>query len=153
VWQPTPRKFSPALLKTLHGSRRVQRFGEGAALFQQGAAAKGVYVLQSGEVRLLLESAGCQKQLVEVAGPGTILGLTENMCAGNYGVTAEAGSATTAVFIPRHEFLAFLREHGVFCMQIVRFLCEDLDGLYHKFRSISAHPGRPRQRALNEQLN
>lgn len=148
-----PRKLSPVLVKTLHGSRRVQRFAEGAALFRQGCAARGVYVVESGEVRLLLETAGCQKQLLEVAGPGTILGLSESMCEGNYRVTAEAGYPTTAVFIPRHEFLAFLREHGDFCMQIVRFLSEDLDGLYHKFRGISAHPGRPRQRPLNEQLN
>ena len=28
----------------------------------------------------------------------------------------------------------------------VRLLSEDLHVLYHKFRNISAHPGRPRQR-------
>jgi hypothetical protein len=38
-------------------------------------------------------------------------------------------------------------------MEVVRFLSEDLHALYHKFRSISAHPGRPRQRPLDEQLN
>jgi hypothetical protein len=35
----------------------------------------------------------------------------------------------------------------------VRLLSEDLHGLYHKFRSLSAHPGRPRQRPADEQLN
>jgi CRP-like cAMP-binding protein len=153
LWQPTPRKLSPVLLKTLHGSRRVQRFAEGAALFQQGSAAKGVYMVECGEVRLLLEAGGCPKQLLEVAGPGSVLGLSESMRGGNYRVTAEAGYPTTVVFIPRHEFLAFLRVHGDFCMQVVGLLSEELNGLYHKFRSISAHPGRPRQRPLNEQLN
>jgi hypothetical protein len=38
-------------------------------------------------------------------------------------------------------------------MQVVRLLSEDLHALYHKFRSISAHPGRPRHRPLDEQLN
>jgi CRP-like cAMP-binding protein len=75
------------------------------------------------------------------------------MTGGKHRITAEAGDQTMAAFIPREEFLEFLREHGDFCMQVVRLLGEDLHGLYHKFRSISAHPGRPRHRPLDEQLN
>jgi CRP-like cAMP-binding protein len=75
------------------------------------------------------------------------------MTGEKYRITAEAGERTTVAFIPRKEFLALLREHGDFCMQVVRSLSEDLHGLYHKFRSISAHPGRPRHRPLDEQLN
>jgi CRP/FNR family transcriptional regulator, cyclic AMP receptor protein len=154
LWQPTLRKLSPVLLKTLRGLKRARRFASGETLFLQSSTVRGVYLVESGEVRLLLTTAGCERQLVEVAGPGIILGLSENVGGGeSYRVTAEAGDQTTAVFIPRGEFLAFLREHYDFCMQIVRLLAEDLNGLYHKFRSISAHPGRPRQRALNEQLN
>jgi CRP-like cAMP-binding protein len=75
------------------------------------------------------------------------------MTGEEYRITAEAGGETKAAFIPREEFLEFLREHCDFCMQMVRLLSEELHGLYYKFRSISAHPGRPRQRPLDEQLN
>jgi hypothetical protein len=75
------------------------------------------------------------------------------MTGTNYRVTAEAGDHATVAFISRESFLDFLRDHCEFCMQVVRLLSEDLHGLYHKFRSISAHPGRPRLRALDEQLN
>jgi hypothetical protein len=68
-------------------------------------------------------------------------------------ITAVAGEETDAIFIPREEFLEFLHQHCEFCVQIVRILSEDLHGLYHKFRSITAHPGRPRQRPLDEQMN
>jgi CRP-like cAMP-binding protein len=131
----------------------AQRFAKDAMLFQQGSAAKGVYLVVSGEVRLLLPTGPGQKQLLEIAGPGAVLGLSESMNGEKYRITAEAGDRTTAVFIPRQEFLAFLSERGDLCMQIVRLLSEDLHALYHKFRSISAHPGRPRQRPLDEQLN
>jgi CRP-like cAMP-binding protein len=153
LWQPTPRKLTPVFLTGLHGLKRVQRFATGTTLFQQGSAVRGVYLVESGEVRLLLASGGCVRQLLEAAGPGTILGLSERMVGENYKVTAEAGDQTTVVFIPRDEFLAFLRANLDFCMQIVKLLGQDLNGLYYKFRSISAHPGRPRQRALEEQLN
>ena len=151
--QPTPGKLNPDLLKALHGIRPVQSFPKGFALFQQGTPVAGVYLVESGEVRLLLPTGSSQKQLLEVAGPGTMLGLSESMSGEKYRITAEAGDETTAVFIPREDFSEFLREHGDFCMEIVRLLSQDLHALYHKFRSISAHPGRPRQRPLDEQLN
>jgi CRP-like cAMP-binding protein len=151
--QPTPGKLSPDLLQALHGIKTVRLFPKGAKLFQQGSAVTGVYVVESGEVRVLLPTPQSQKQLLEVVGPGTMLGLSESMSGEKYRITAEAGEPTTVAFIPREEFLEFLREHGDFCMQVVRLLSEDLHALYHKFRSISAHPGRPRQRPLDEQLN
>jgi len=148
-----PGRVSPDLLQALRRIKSVQLFPKGATLFQQGSAVAGVYLVESGEVRVLLPSGQRQKQLLEVVGPGAMLGLSESMTGEKYRITAEAGERTTVAFIPREEFLEFLREHGDFCMQVVRLLSEDLHGLYHKFRSISAHPGRPRHRALDEQLN
>jgi CRP/FNR family transcriptional regulator len=133
--------------------RSAQAFAKGATLFQQGSTARGVYLVESGEVRILLPTGQQQKQLLEVVGPGSILGLSESMSGASYRITAEAGDETTAAFISREEFLEFLREHNDFSMQVVRLLSEELHSLYHKFRSISAHPGRPRQRPLDEQLN
>jgi CRP-like cAMP-binding protein len=150
---PMPGRVSPDLLQALRGIKSVQLFPKGATLFQQGSAVTGVYLVESGEVRVLLPSGQRQKQLLEVVGPGTMLGLSESMTGEKYRITAEAGVQTRAAFVPREDFLEFLREHGDFCMQVVRLLSEDLHGLYHKFRSISAHPGRPRHRALDEQLN
>ncbi|MGA2355736.1 MAG: cyclic nucleotide-binding domain-containing protein [Terriglobales bacterium] len=151
--QPTPGKLSPELWAALLKIRTVRQFPMGSLLFQQGSPVTGVHVVESGEVRILLPTGPRQKQLLEVAGPGTMLGLSESMSGEDYRVTAEAGEETSAGFVPRQEFLEFLRTHGDFCVQVVRLLSEDLHSLYHKFRSISAHPGRPRQRNLDEELN
>jgi len=146
-------KLSSDLLQALHGIKSVHLFPKGTILFHQGSDVAGVYLVESGEVRVLLPTPQNQKQLLGVIGPGTLLGLSESMSGEKYRITAEAGVQTTAAFIPREQFLEFLREHNDFCMEVVRLLSEDLHALYHKFRSISAHPGRPRHRALDEQLN
>jgi CRP-like cAMP-binding protein len=151
--QPTPARLSPDLWQALHGIKAVRVYPKGTQLFEQGANVSGVYVVESGEVRVLLPTALGRQQLLEVAGPGSILGLIESMSGDAHRVTAEAGKHSTVAFIPRDRFLDFLRDHCDFCMQVVRLLSEDLHGLYHKFRSISAHPGRPRHRSLDEQLN
>jgi CRP-like cAMP-binding protein len=151
--EPSPDTLQPDLFKALQGMKPAQQFAKGAILFEQGSLATGIFLVESGEVRVLLPAGQAQRQLLEVAGPGTILGLSESMAGESHRITAVAGEETTAVFIPREEFLEFLHKHCDFCMQVVRILSEDLHGLYHKFRSITAHPGRPRQRPLDEQLN
>ena len=131
--------------------RRV--FPKGATLYQHGTMAEGIYLLEAGAVRVLLPVPDNQSQLLEVAGEGAILGLSEALSGGSYRVTAEADEATTASFIARKDFVELLDGHHEFCMQVVRLLSESLHGLYHRFRSVSAHPGRPRRRVLDEKLN
>lgn len=150
---PAPGELNSDLLQSLRGLKSAQRFPKGVMLFQEGFPAAGVYMVESGEVRIQLSGGQRQRQLLEVAGSGAILGLSECMAGEKYRITTVAGEETTAVFIPREEFLLFLRQHCDFCLQVARLLSEDLHGLYHKFRSITAHPGRPRQRSLDEQLN
>jgi CRP-like cAMP-binding protein len=144
--------LSPDLWQALHAIKKLRVYPKGTRLFQQSTAVSGIYVVESGEVRILLPT-GQDQQLLEVAGPGTLLGLSESMSGDDYRVTAEAGDHTTVAFISRESFVSFLQEHSDFCMAIVRLLSEDLHALYHKFRSISAHPGRPRHRSLDEQLS
>jgi CRP-like cAMP-binding protein len=150
---PAPRKVSPELLQALHRIKSARLYSRGATLFQQGSASAGVYLVLSGEVRLLLTGGPREDQLLQVMGPGTMLGLSESMNGEKHRARAETGDRTTVGFIPRQEFRGFLLEHEEFCMQVVESLSDELHGIYHKFRSITAHPGRPRHRLLDEELN
>lgn len=153
VSQPSTGKLSPDLYQALHGIKSVKVYSKGATLFRRGMPVNGVYVVDSGRVRILLPTLQSRPQLLEIAGPGTILGLSETMSGDDYRVTAQADDHVTASFIPRDGFLEFLRLNCDYCMQIVRLLSEDLHSLYHRFRSISARPGRPRRFRPDEQLN
>lgn len=151
--QPACGILSVEFLRDLRAIKPAQCFSAGAALFRRGSPGSGLYLVETGEVQLILEAGKGEKQLLEVAGPGSILGLSETMAGVKYRVTAFAEEETKAVFIPREEFLAFLHDHCDYCLQVVRLLSENMHELYHKFGSISAHPGRPRRRSLDEQLN
>jgi CRP/FNR family cyclic AMP-dependent transcriptional regulator len=97
-------------LRDLRAIRPVQRFPIGAPLYQRGSPGNGVYVVEAGEVQVILEAGKGERQLLELAGPGAILGLSESMAAVKYRATVLAAEETKAVFIPREEFLAFLHE-------------------------------------------
>jgi len=132
-------------------TRRV--FPTGATIYEHGNTAEGIYLLETGAVRVSLPLSDTQTQLLEVAGAGAILGLSESLSGEHYRVTAEAEETTTASFITSKEFVELLETRHDFCIQVVRMLSENLHGLYHRFRSVSAHPGRPRRRVLDEELN
>jgi CRP-like cAMP-binding protein len=149
----SPIKISPELLRALHQIKLVRALPKGATLFRQGSVGTGVYLVLSGEIRILLPTSQHERQLLEVMGPGALLGLSESLTGQKYRVTGEAAEDTIVGFIPGEQFLQLLQNHCDFCTQIARNLSEELHGIYHKFRSITAHPGRPRHRPLNEQLN
>lgn len=146
-------RLGKELEQALHGIMKSRVFPKGATLYQQGTAAAGIYVVEAGAVRVLLPATENRHQLLEVVGTGAILGLSESMSGDYYRVTAEADEPTITAFVAREEFMEFLDGHHEYCMQVVRLLSDNLHGLYHKFRSVSAHPGRPRRRPLNQELN
>ena len=151
--QPSPLSVSPELSLALTKIESTLEFQEGQILFQQASPAIGVYIVETGRVRILLATGHSDRQLLEVVGPRTMLGLSETMCGASYRATAEAANSLVTSFIVREKLLALLRENTAFSMEIVRLLSEELHVIYEKFRSISAHPGRPRRRDLNVHLN
>jgi CRP-like cAMP-binding protein len=151
--QPSPSSVSAELSLALIKIRTSPDFREGEIVFQQASPVRGLYIVESGQVRILLATGHSEKQLLEVLGPRTILGLSETISGANYRATAEAASALVTSFIGREKLLTLLRENPTFSMEVVRLLSEELHTIYQKFRSISAHPGRPRRRDLNINLN
>jgi CRP/FNR family transcriptional regulator len=146
--------FSPELLQALDKIKTASQVTPtGATLFHQGSAAKDVYLVESGQFSILFSTSQGQRQLLEVVGPGSFLGLSEIVGGANHRASALASSGAAASSIPREKLLNLLRGNTAFCMEVVRLLSEELHGLYYKFRNISAHPGRPRRRDVNTELN
>jgi CRP-like cAMP-binding protein len=61
------------------GSNRFGCSRKAPSSFKQGVVATGVYLVESGEARVLPPTGQSQKQHLEVVGPGTMLGLSESM--------------------------------------------------------------------------
>jgi CRP-like cAMP-binding protein len=144
-------RLSQELEDVLLAMTTSRAFSKGATLYLQDTPSAGIYMVESGSVLVMLPTGDNDRQLVEVVGAGTILGLSESLSESNYRVTAEAAELTSTLFIERESFLKALDDHHEICMQVVRLLSENLHGLYHKFRRVSAHPGRPRRRSPSAQ--
>src|SRR4051794_30343970 len=64
----------PADVRTLVSRARPKRFERGQVVFQRGDEADGLYVIISGEIRVVLEGAKGKEYILSVIGPGDVLG-------------------------------------------------------------------------------
>ena len=131
-----PKVLDPKLWQALDGIKSARVYAKGAQLFERGRPAHGVYFIEQGEVKVLLDPVVDPKKLFDLAGPGAVLVLSDCVSVLDYKVSAEAADESRVAYVERQALMDFLREHCELCMQIVRLLSEDLHSLYHKFRSM-----------------
>ena len=113
-----------------------QRYPVKSVLFREGKPASGVFLVRSGRVKLSLHCSHGKSLVVQFAGPGEPLGLGATIAARPYEVTAEATAPCEVCFLPRKQFLQFLADYPNVSMELVKLLCQDVDGAYERVRSL-----------------
>jgi CRP-like cAMP-binding protein len=124
----------------------TREFGEGDQLFQHGHKAQGIYIIERGQVKLLLSCKPRATKPFELVGPGAVLGLCEAVSGAEYRVTAEAAGSLVVSYIEGQDLVSFLRDNCEVCMEIVHLLSEDLHALYYKFRRVAGTSPRGRRK-------
>ena len=84
-------------------SRLVQRnYGAGEVIFGEGDLCAGLYVVQSGSVRIFKSSVGGREQVLSIDGPGSSIAELPVFDGGTYPASAQAlaRSCTVAFAIP-----------------------------------------------------
>ncbi len=114
----------------------ARHYPEGAVLFEEGGTPAGLFLLRAGRVRLGIRSRRGSQVLLEVAGVGEMLGLSACVSGKPYELTARTLTPCEAIFVPREDFLCFLREHPLACVETVKLLSTDLDTAYERIRNL-----------------
>jgi CRP/FNR family transcriptional regulator len=107
-----------------------------AMLFVEGQAARGVFILCSGRVKLSTSSVDGRTLIVRIADAGEVLGLPATVTGKPYELTANVLEPTQANFISRTDFLGFLREHGEASLRVAQQLGETYHAAIAEMRSI-----------------
>ncbi len=128
--------LAPAALQRLSEITGSATYPKGATLFVEGQAARGVFVLCSGHVKLSTSSADGKTLILRISEPGDLLGLPATISGRAYEVTAEVIEPTQANFISRNDFLSFLREHGEAALRVAQELSETYQSAFAEMRTI-----------------
>jgi CRP/FNR family transcriptional regulator len=109
-------------------------YPKGALLFVEGQAARGIFVICNGRVKLSASSADGKSVILRIAESGEVVGLPGSISGKPYEVTAEALEPIQANFIPRDPFLKFLREHGDAAVRVAEILSDIYHATYQEVR-------------------
>lgn len=128
--------LTPRALQRLSEITSPSTYPKGATLFVEGQAARGVFILCNGRIKLSTSSTDGKTLIVRIADPGEILGLPATVTGKTYELTADVIETAQANFISRTDFLSFLREHGEAALRVAQQMGENYHTAVAELRSV-----------------
>jgi len=125
-----------------------RHFGQGEVIFAEGDPCEGLYVIESGTVRIFKTSAGGREQVLAVEGPGDSIAELPVFDGGAYPASAAATSQAALLFISKKDFQALCRQHPDVALKVLRVVGARLRGLVSIIEELSFTTVRHRLLAL-----
>ncbi|MCI0448896.1 MAG: Crp/Fnr family transcriptional regulator [Chlorobi bacterium] len=119
-------------------------FHKNELLFQEGESAKGIYCIESGNVKLSKKEANDGDRIVHLAAKGEILGLHAVVNRHNYTNSAVALTKTHSCFITADDFLKLIEDNNTYKLLVMKSLCSRIDTMENHINRISDKPSDER---------
>ena len=117
-------------------------------IFRQGDPAKGVYLVESGSVKLSLEGERHKSVYERTMRPGALLGLPATINDAPYSATATAAEDTLLAFVSREELLELMRRDPAVAMTVLKMLSQEI----HEMRGVIKGTKRAPEHKLSESV-
>jgi CRP/FNR family transcriptional regulator len=121
----------------------VRSVPAGHVLFTAGEACRGLYMIESGEVRIFRTDPTGREQILHIEGAGRTVAELPLFDGGPYPASALTTEASRLVFLPRTAFEYLYRTHPDIAQAVIRALGRRLRHLVHltetlAFRDVAA---------------
>jgi len=97
-----------------------RRFSPGETVFSEGEPCAGLYVVESGHVRIFKSSAGGREQVLSIDGPGGSVAELPVFDGGNYPASVTAVNDATLLFVSKQDFQALCLAHPRVALKVLR---------------------------------
>jgi len=109
-------------------------------LFVEGQPARGLYIMCLGEAKLYVNSAEGQSLTLRAVEHGEVLGLSSLIADEPYPASAETLCPSQVSFIPRLEFLQFVRANPDVALRVAKHLSMELSRAWQQTRMLALAP-------------
>jgi CRP/FNR family transcriptional regulator, cyclic AMP receptor protein len=123
-------------IEDLERIKYASAFPQGAVLFVEGQAPRGIYIVCSGRVKLTTTSRDGKTLILRIAQAGEVLGLHGTVSGKPYELTAETLQPCQMDFVKRDDFLKFLQNHAEACLSAAHHLSQNCQSAYEMIRSL-----------------
>ena len=101
--------------------RTVPRnYSAGETVFSEGQPCTGLYVVETGHVRIFKSSAGGREQVLSIDGPGSSVAELPVFDGGNYPASVAAIDNATLLFVSKQDFQALCLAHPEVALKVLR---------------------------------
>ncbi len=101
----------------------VRQFAHDEMLFAEGDACEGLFVVQSGAMKLFKMAENGREQVLVIERAGSTVGELAVFDGGNFPASAAAvEDSTTVLFLPKREFLELVRTNSEVTFAVIRAL-------------------------------
>jgi CRP/FNR family transcriptional regulator, cyclic AMP receptor protein len=101
--------------------RAVPRsYSAGQSVFGEGEPCSGLYVVESGHVRIFKSSANGREQVLNIDGPGSSIAELPVFDGGSYPASVTAIDDATLLFISKQDFQALCLAHPQVVLKVLR---------------------------------
>ena len=97
-----------------------RRFSAGETVFSEGEPCTGLYVVESGHVRIFKSSAGGREHVLAIEGPGSSVAELPVFDGGNYPASVAAIDDATLLFVSKQGFQALCLAHPQVSLKVLR---------------------------------
>ena len=125
-----------------------RQYSAGELIFGEGDPCQGMYVIESGSVKLFKTSAGGREQVLAVDGPGGSVAELPVFDDGNYPASAQAVGDARLIFVSKQDFRALVLEHPQVAIKVLRVVGARLRRLVGIIEELSFTTVRHRMAAL-----
>lgn len=124
-------------LEILASAALPRHFDPGEMIFSEGEPCEGLYVVESGEVKLFKVSASGREQVLTLEGPGGSIAELPVFDGGNYPASASADKASELLFVRKKDIRALCLEHPEVALKVLRVVSSRLRKLVDMVEQLS----------------
>lgn len=132
-------ELDDAAIRQLAARCVVRDFGAGRVLFSTGDECRGLYVIESGRVRIYRTSPDGKEQVLHIEGPGRPVAELPLFDGGVYPASAITAEPARLIFLAMDDFEAMYRAHPDIAHAIIRALGKRLRHLVRVTETLAFH--------------
>ena len=98
----------------------ARNYGKGEIVFTEGDPCSGLFIIESGQVRIFKSSSGGREQILAVEGPGSSVAELPLFDGGNYPASTAAASDARILFISKQDFHSLCLVHPQVPLKVLK---------------------------------
>jgi CRP/FNR family transcriptional regulator len=140
-------KLTPAAMQDLQSMQFPSSYAANVVLFSEKDAARGIYIVLEGEIKISLNSSEGRRLSLAIARRGEILGMASTLAGSPYDVTTETLYPAKVAHIGRRDFLNFLTRHPEAYQVVIEELSRSVTRACDQLRTVGLSATAPEKLA------